>query len=71
MDGEISTNTINTKNDAYAKNNIPYKSVEKSIFNFSEEKKYIIGRYKTLIDNTLKEYMDYVDASLKAIKNIC
>ena len=61
----------NTKNNAYEKKDIPNKSVEKSILNFSEEKKYIIGRYKTQIDNTLREYMDYVDASLKAINNIC
>ena len=65
MDGEISTNTKNTKNDVYPKNNIPNKSVEKSILNFSDERKYI-RRYKTHIDNTLKDYMDFVDASLKS-----
>ena len=62
-DSETSTNT---KNNANAENNM---ESDKNLINvlrkaFSEEKKYI-RRYKTHIENTLTEYMNYVNASLK------
>ena len=66
MDSETSTNTKNTKINAYAVNDMEsdknlIKVLRKA---FSEEKKYI-RRYKTHIENTLTEYMNYVNASLK------
>ena len=67
MDGEISTNIKNAKIDAYSENDMESDQKQIKVLRkaFGEEKKYI-RRYKTHIDKTLKEYMEFVDASLKS-----